>query len=422
MKDRILVFPCGSEIAAEIHRAFVGIVDVELIGASSIDDHGSFLFSNYIGGLPNIASTSFLSEFSKILEEQRIDFIFPTHEDVAVFLHKNLPVGHVKIISPPANTCVLLRSKIDTYKSLSGKPYLPQVFADIHTLQYPVFLKPDKGQGGKGAAKIETADELAFYKKPDTEYVICEYLPGEEVTVDCYTNKDNKLVFCGARLRAKVANGISVGVLPYQSEEIDEIAADLNAGLDLKGCWFFQLKRAKDNKWKLLEIGPRIASSMAFYRAHGVNFPVLAYYTAKNINCVPIVNNYSAEMSRAFGNYYKVDIKYNTAYIDLDDCLIINDKLNLTLAGFILQCINDNVKVELITRHEHDLEKTLIRHRILNLFDGIHHLNWSQHKRDYIKDPQSIFIDNSFAERKAVWDTHKIPVFSPDMIEILIHK
>ncbi len=41
---KLLVFPCGSEIGLEVARAFVGIKGVELVGASSVDDHGRYVY------------------------------------------------------------------------------------------------------------------------------------------------------------------------------------------------------------------------------------------------------------------------------------------------------------------------------------------------------------------------------------------
>ena len=46
---RILVFPCGSEIALEIYRSLKYSIHFELVGASSIDDHGKFVYKEYIG-------------------------------------------------------------------------------------------------------------------------------------------------------------------------------------------------------------------------------------------------------------------------------------------------------------------------------------------------------------------------------------
>ena len=46
-RKNILVFPCGSEIALELYRALVHSKHFNLIGASSVDDHGRFVYHNY---------------------------------------------------------------------------------------------------------------------------------------------------------------------------------------------------------------------------------------------------------------------------------------------------------------------------------------------------------------------------------------
>ena len=51
-KKRILVFPCGSEIGLEVNRALSNDIHFEMYGASSLPDHGKFVFKNYIEGVP----------------------------------------------------------------------------------------------------------------------------------------------------------------------------------------------------------------------------------------------------------------------------------------------------------------------------------------------------------------------------------
>ena len=48
---RVLVFPCGTEIGLEIHRALCRSAHVEVFGANSLEpSHGPHVFRNY---LPN---------------------------------------------------------------------------------------------------------------------------------------------------------------------------------------------------------------------------------------------------------------------------------------------------------------------------------------------------------------------------------
>ena len=59
-KLKILVFPCGSEIGLEIHRSLKYSVHIELLGGSSVEDHGKFVFENYIGKIPFIDDSDFI--------------------------------------------------------------------------------------------------------------------------------------------------------------------------------------------------------------------------------------------------------------------------------------------------------------------------------------------------------------------------
>ena len=91
--------------------------------------------------------------------------------------------------------------------------------------------------------------------------------------------------------------------------------------------------------------------------------------------------------------------------------------------AFLYRCVNKGIKVTLLSRHDDEklgkLDELLDKLRIRQVFDRIIHLNPSQKKIDSIDNTDSIFIDDSFAERKAVADKFNIPVFSLDMIEAL---
>ena len=129
------------------------------------------------------------------------------------------------------------------------------------------------------------------------------------------------------------------------------------------------------------------------------------------------------ELDRAFYNNFKLDIDYNSVYIDLDDCLIIDGKVNVLLMAFIYQCINNKKKIHLLTRHEGEIEQYLVNHNLHHLFDGVVCINKGESKSDAIAHKvwgeQSIFIDDSFGERKEVKEKLHIPVMRNELIRYL---
>lgn len=75
-KKNVLVFPCGSEIALEIHRSLLHSTHFRLIGANSVDDHGKFVYQDYIDGVPFVTSPDFIPTIKRIIKEWQIDIVY----------------------------------------------------------------------------------------------------------------------------------------------------------------------------------------------------------------------------------------------------------------------------------------------------------------------------------------------------------
>lgn len=416
-KIKVLIFPAGEVNSIALHDALSTCVNIELWGASSIERHGSFVFKNYISELPMITEDNFIKEFNKIILDKKIDLIFPTHDTVANFLSQNEEKIKAKIACCNKNTAEICRDKQKIYDLFKDCSFMPKIYKEIN--EFPVFIKPREGQGGIGAKLINSKKDIPNIDLKD--YVICEYLPNEEYSVDCLTDKNGKLIYISPRSRQRIMAGIAVaGEIKPLSEEIKSIAFEINKRLKFKGLWFFQIKKDKNNKWKLLEIATRYATTMCLSQAKGVNLPLLSVYIEKGYDVLAKPNSYNVKMDRTLISRYKIDYKYETVYFDFDDTLIINNQVHLPAIRFLYQCKNQNKNVILITKHENDLNKTLEKYAISkNLFNKIIHLKMNDKKINYIKPENAIFIDNAFQERIAVQDKFNIPVFDVEGIAVL---
>ena len=132
-----------------------------------------------------------------------------------------------------------------------------------------------------------------------------------------------------------------------------------------------------------------------------------------------LINDGEVELDRALCNRYRHSLDFKTAYIDLDDTLLVRDQVNLLVMKFVFHCINQGKVVRLITRHQFDLNETLRRHRLLGLFDEIIHIPNEAPKSSLIVGPNAIFIDDSFSERMGVAQRCGIPTFDASMLEML---
>jgi predicted ATP-grasp superfamily ATP-dependent carboligase len=424
LEKNILVFPCGSEIGLEVHNALKFVKNLNLVGASSVADHGKYVYKNYVEGIPNVTSDDFIESFNRIIEEYKIDFVIPAHDSVVLKLAQNKAELKAEIITADEFTCEIARSKKKTYEFFSGEDFIPHMYYSVEEVnEFPVFLKPDVGQGSKGIALAKNKEELVYYTENNPDLLILEYLPGKEYTIDCFTNSDHQLLFCGMRERRRIKSGISVNSMSLDSnEEVVNIAKKINEKLNFKGVWFFQVKVDQDGKLKLLEIAPRIAGTMALYRNKGLNFPLLSIYDRLGYDVAVIDNDFNIEIDRALINRFSLDLTYERVYLDFDDTITYKDKINPFTMLYIYQCIAKDIELILITKHKSDINNTLGILKIdKSIFEEIIHISMDDEKYKYMKtDKPAIFIDDSYVERKNVQDQLNMPVFDIDSIECLI--
>lgn len=418
---RVLVFPCGSEIGLEIHRALQYSTHFELVGASSVaSNHGKYVFKNYVEGVPYVDDPGFLDALNALIDEQAIDFVLPAHDSVVLELARHAERLHCTVVGSPLDTCVICRRKSLTYQAFHGKLPVPHVFSPDETVPFPVFLKPDAGQGSKGVHVARSREEIAFYRALDPSLIILEYLPGDEYTIDCFTDRHRALRFVGARRRVRRVNGISVDTVAEGGDVFRELAEIVNSTLLFRGAWFFQLKRRSSGEPVLMEIAPRISGAMGFYRNLGVNYALLSLFDRMGLDVDVYCSQYEMHMDRALFSRFHLGIDYQHVYIDLDDTIICRGTLNTLVVAFLCQCRNEGRKVHLLSRHATDPAATVRAHGIEGLFDTITRVADGQCKSELIRHREAIFIDDSYAERRRVQQAVGIPTFEVGSIESLL--
>lgn len=423
MKRNILVFPCGSEIGLDIYSSVKYSTYFHLVGASSIDDHGKFVYEEYIPNIPFVTAPDFIPTMAQIAKEHQIEAIYPTMDLVITVLKEHEEELGCRVISSSLETTKICLSKDLTYKKLQGFVRVPQVYrhSSIPQTAFPVFVKPKVGYGAKGTMKLDTQEEADAFLKGKDDLLVLEYLPGEEYTVDCFTDKDGQLLYCAARKRNRVKDGISVNTFfTEKQDDFEEIAQKINEQIRFRGAWFYQVKRDKNGQLCLLEIASRLGGSSLLSRAVGVNFALLSLFDAFNYKVTVSKNDYFVELDRALENKYKTNLQFDSVYCDYDDCLILDGKtINVELVKFLYKCINEKKKIVLLSKHDGDLMQELKDFRLDHLFDEVLHIDQQTDKTDYIIPQGAIFIDDSNAERLNVKNRLNIPVFSPEMIDVL---
>ncbi len=420
-KKRVLVFPCGTEIGLNIYEAVKYSRFFQLIGMSSCDDHGMFVYKDYIGDAPYLDDSCFIDYLKEIIKEKEIDAIFPTNDAAIALINANRKRIDCVIVASSNEVTQLCYSKKKTYYELQNVVRVPREYENYNINEFPVFVKPDNGHSSIGAEIVNNREQLEQLDPHRENKLVLEYLPGDEYTIDCFTNRFGKLIFCKARKRNRTRLGISVNTAYVEGKEYIEFAEKINERIRPNGAWFVQVKRDNNDELCLLEIASRMGGSSIASLALGVNLPLLALFNAFEYDVEIDSNAINVEIDRSFGTSFKCKMDYDVVYIDYDDCLVFeNGDVNSEMIGYIFKCKNEGKQVYLLTRHEGELLNELKRLRVKEIFDGIVQIDKDERKSDYIDYEKAILIDDSFRERKEVKNSLGICTFGPEMVKALL--
>lgn len=415
MISNVLVVPCGTEIAYELIRSLKDIKNINVFGVNSVECYTDLPLINVFSDAPLIADERFISYIADKVESNKITHILPAHDSAALKLAQFAHLFSAKVVSSSYDTNVICRSKRLTYNTLKDKVLVPELYSLNDDLVFPLFVKPDVGQGSNGVRKVTEYADLSL----SAGELLCEYLSGPEYTVDCVTDSNGQLLFAKARQRSVTRNGISVETeLVKSQQQFYEFAKKINENIQLRGGWFFQVKENSQRELCLLEVSTRIAGSMITSRFNGINFTELSILISDNIPVSVIDNHLDVKLYRNLAFQFKTNLSYNVIYTDYDDCLLLeNSRVNSDLIKLLFDAINNGKKVVLITRHAGDLQQSLNHFRLSFIFDEIIHITDTEKpKSAFITLTDAIFIDDSFKERKDVYSKLGIPCFSVDMI------
>lgn len=394
----VLVYPGGTEIGLEIARSLKPCKEVRLVSAGLVGTPADFFFSVHYE-VQTVSHREWRNQLKRVIYAEQITHIVPAHDDVIIPLLENEKYFGVKIVTSRLETCRIARSKRKTVAHLGSVVPVPKCFDCAESVvNFPVFLKPDNGCGSRGALIARDRDQLKLAIKNDPSLVIQEYLPGEEYTIDCFSDRGKGVLYAHGRSRSKITNGIASRSFFTCDPVFENYAKKIHEALPFQGAWFFQLKKSANGDLALMEVAPRIAGTSGLSRVSGVNLPLLSLYES---DCVKVtIPDMIKEIlvERTLTPVYSHNLNFDALYLDYDDTVIVNGAVNSEVVKFAYQCINLNKPVYLVTRHKGDIMASLRRYRLETIFDKVLQIKTNESKRIAIEHASVVFVDDSFQE------------------------
>lgn len=418
----ILIAPGTTLVAKEIHDSLIFSKGVNLFGAGYLmpdEVQPSFNYLDY-AFLPPLEEEGVNFKLIEFLDKFQIDFVFLAHDEWIYRFKDYDKLGNTYICKHPSKTIDITSFKSKTYEHLQHLGFTPEVYKSLDdVLDYPFIMKPDRGQGSKGFIKVDNDQqlkEILLHIVDLNGVVISEFLPGEEHTIDCFTDNDGTLLFASCRIRSVIENGLSSTTQLDSNPELLEMATIINSHLCFNGAWFFQVRNDRSGSPKLLEIACRVAGASGVQRAIGVNLSELWLYNSQNLPISVLKNAFLPK--RIISNSSKVILnqQFDQIYVDFDDCLFVKGSLNVELLSFLEAEKLKNVDLILISRHRGDLKAKIDALGIGELFTHIHHIQDGSKKSAYFpRSGNILFIDDSYAERSDLADFTNVNSMDPSI-------
>lgn len=424
MKKNVLIFSGGSYPGIQIFFCLKNNLRFRPIMGSSYTDHSAYVCSDSYDNLPYINDPLFVDKLNSFLLEYNVQFIIPTHDTIALVLAQNRKIINAIVVCSSYETAYICRHKSKTYEVLKEYDFVPEIYNCDNIVDFPIFAKNDIGQGSQNAYIINSQNDIEKIRDGDISYIFCEYLPGDEITIDCFTDRRGELRLIAPRTRDRIMNGIAAHSKSLcTTSEIKTIAETINKRIKFRGCWFIQCKCSASGKYKLLEVSTRLSGTFGVTKSLDINLPLLALCDFSDMDIQVKANNTTVVSDKTYIDRYSIEYNYQRVYIDYDDTLVFEEgKYNSFALMYLFQCLNKHIEIILITKHEHDILDTLQRLLIpKELFAAIICVPIGRNKYEYIStDKPSIFIDNAFHERVLAKDRLGIPTYDPCNIDCLI--
>lgn len=183
----------------------------------------------------------------------------------------------IALMASPLPALEACNDKLTLMERLEGKVALAAYRAyegpaSIHPGEYPVIVKARNGSGGTGVHVARRPEDLSLVPT-DGSYMVQEYLPGTEYSVDVYIDRDRRVLASVIRERIRVDSGVAIIARTIHDPAMSELAREIALEIGIRHVANVQFKRDADGQPRLLEINPRFPGTMPLTVAAGADMP-----------------------------------------------------------------------------------------------------------------------------------------------------
>lgn len=224
---------------------------------------------------PRFLDSEFQDWLAQVIKERSVDIIIPTMDAATVALSKfarSWPELASRCWVSDYRLCEAMNDKLLSDQFFSKHDWPTPTNTPGF---FPKVAKPKLGFGAKGIVRLSShVDHVSFQAHPNIEnFLVQDWLPGEETSVDFYVSPARGLVGYVLRDRLEVSDGeVMVCVTRPASKEEAQLIEIIGHTPGWKGCITLQYLRTPVGL-RVIEINPRFGGGATCSIEAGLNMP-----------------------------------------------------------------------------------------------------------------------------------------------------
>jgi carbamoyl-phosphate synthase large subunit len=280
--SKVMMTGAGGAAAVSVWKSLRNLVELHM---ADIDDCASGLYlvpARQRLLLPRGDSTEFAGSVLSHCVKRGIQLLIPTVDSELLPLslaRADFERAGIQIAVAAPDVLRIIRDKaalLDAAAAVVPVPWsqIWGISSSVDLPSWPAFAKPRAGSGSRDLMKIDSRQDLERVPRND-EFVVQEWLPADEYSVDVYVSRAGVALASVPRVRMKTDSGIAVTARTVLASDVARQAIDLVKALNLTLVSNVQFRRDANGVAKLLEINPRFPGTLPLTAAAGVDIPKL---------------------------------------------------------------------------------------------------------------------------------------------------
>jgi carbamoyl-phosphate synthase large subunit len=288
----ILVTGVGAIIGYGIIESLkLANVNCKIVGVDVFEEnYGKYVCDKFVQ-VPYTSDPEYKKVISKIIDDSKIDIIFPGIEQDLYYFIDNHHLFNAKIVLNKTELVHLSRDKWKMYEFLKGKSYsfLIPTYTGLNyktavdKIGLPFIIKPKSSYAAKGFHIIKNEEDFTIFADEVSESTLFQPYVGtddEEYTISLFGDGNGGFVDSLILRRYLSKAGASEKVFTIKEDsQLEKAVKELVKIFNPQGPTNFQFRKQQEKVY-LLEINPRISSACSLRAKFGYNDPLLCiqYY------------------------------------------------------------------------------------------------------------------------------------------------